>query len=51
MLATCRHMLESFRAGRPAETSAVDNLKTFALAEASYEAAASGRAVRPRDYS
>jgi predicted dehydrogenase len=48
VLATCRHMLHSFQAGTPAETSAADNLKTFALAEAAYEAAASGRAVRPK---
>jgi predicted dehydrogenase len=48
VLATCRHMLESFRAGRPAETSAADNLKTFALVEAAYESAGTGRAVRPR---
>jgi predicted dehydrogenase len=40
VLATCRHMLERFRAGRPAETSAADNLKTLALAEAAYESAA-----------
>jgi D-apiose dehydrogenase len=38
VLNTCRHMLESIRAGRPAATSAEDNLKTFALCEAAYEA-------------
>ena len=48
VLATCRHMLERYRAGTPAETSAADNLKTFALAEAAYAAAASGASVRPR---
>ena len=48
VLATCRDILASYRAGRPAETSAADNLKTFALAEAAYEAAATGRAVKPR---
>jgi predicted dehydrogenase len=37
VLATCRHMVESLRAGRPAATSAEDNLKTFALVEAAYE--------------
>ncbi|WP_421723426.1 Gfo/Idh/MocA family protein [Bauldia sp.] len=47
VLVTCRHMLESFRAGRPADTSARDNLMTFALAEAAYEAADTGRAVTP----
>jgi predicted dehydrogenase len=39
VLATCRHMLEAVKAGRPAETSAADNLRTFALVEAAYEAA------------
>jgi len=47
---TCAHMLASVRARRDAETSGVDNLKTFALVEAAYEAAASGRAVAPRTY-
>jgi predicted dehydrogenase len=36
------------RAGRAADTSAEDNLKTFALAEASYEAARTARAVTPQ---
>lgn len=39
VLATCRHMLEAIQAGRPAATSAADNLRTFALVEAAYEAA------------
>ncbi|CAN7643996.1 Gfo/Idh/MocA family oxidoreductase [Devosia sp. LjRoot16] len=39
VLATNRHMLEALRAGRPAATSAEDNLKTFALVEAAYLAA------------
>lgn len=43
VLATCAHMLEAVRGGRDADTSAVDNLKTFSLAEAAYESAASGR--------
>ena len=47
---TCAHMLASIRAGRDAETSGVDNLKTFALVEAAYESAATGRAVAPRSY-
>jgi len=46
--ATCREILEAFRAERPAETSGVDNLKTFALVEAAYAAAASGRSVVPQ---
>lgn len=39
VLATCRHLLEAVKAKRPAETSAADNLRTFALVEAAYEAA------------
>lgn len=39
VLATNRHMLEAVRAGRPAATSAEDNLRTFALVEAAYRAA------------
>ena len=39
VLTTCRHMLERVKAGRPADTSAEDNLKTFALVEAAYEKA------------
>jgi predicted dehydrogenase len=46
VLATCRHMLEAVRAGRPAATSAADNLKTFALVEAAYVAA--GKVVPER---
>lgn len=38
VLTTCRHMAERVRAGLPADTSAADNLKTFALCEAAYEA-------------
>lgn len=45
VLATNRHMLEALRDGRPADTSAEDNLKTFALVEAAYEAAGK---VQPR---
>ena len=44
-------MLQRFRAGRAAETSAADNLKTFALVEAAYESAGRGRAVKLRDRS
>jgi D-apiose dehydrogenase len=46
VLATCTHLLEALRAGRPADTAAADNVRTFGLVEASYEAATSGRAVR-----
>ncbi len=45
---TNKHMLEALQAGREADTSGADNLKTFALAEAAYEAAAATRAIRPR---
>ena len=44
---TCRHIFQAFRAGREAEVSGRDNLKTFAACEAAYEAAATGRAVKP----
>jgi len=46
--ATCAHMLAAVRAGRSADTGARDNLRTFALCEAAYESAASGKAARPR---
>ena len=45
--ATCRHVLEAFRAERPAAVSGAENLATFALVEAAYRAAASGRRERP----
>ena len=44
---TCKHMLESLKAGREADTSGRDNLKTYAACEAAYESAATGRAVKP----
>ena len=44
---TCRHIFEAFRAGREADVSGRDNLKTYAACEAAYESAATGRAVRP----
>ena len=44
---TCAHMLDCVRAGRDADTSGRDNLKTFAVCEAAYRSAATGRAVRP----
>lgn len=44
---TCAHLLESFKAEREADTSGRDNLKTYAACEAAYEAAETGRAVRP----
>ncbi|HEY9010310.1 MAG TPA: Gfo/Idh/MocA family oxidoreductase [Devosia sp.] len=39
VLRTCRHMLDRVKTGKPADTSAEDNLKTFALVEAAYEKA------------
>jgi predicted dehydrogenase len=36
VLATNRHMLRAVQAGRDADTSAADNLRTFALVEAAY---------------
>ena len=44
VLTTCRHLLQAVQSGRPADISAADNLKTFALVEAAY--AAAGK-VRP----
>lgn len=44
----CRHFLAAFRAGLPAETSGADNLRTFALVDAAYRAAATGAAEVPR---
>jgi predicted dehydrogenase len=48
---TNRHMMECARAGRPAETSGEDNLKTYALVEAAYESASTGRAAKPPAWS
>lgn len=45
-LEACRHFLGAFRAGRPAETSGADNLRTLALVEAAYRSAE--RATRSR---
>ncbi len=42
------HFLDAFRGGRDADTSGVDNLKTFALVEAAYEAADTHTSVKPR---
>jgi D-apiose dehydrogenase len=50
VLHTNRHMAEAFRAGRPADTSAEDNLKTYALVEAAYEAARTHNAAKPPQY-
>jgi len=43
-----RHWVESLRAGRDAETSGADNLKTYALVMACYDSARSGATVQPQ---
>ena len=48
MLNTNEHSLECFKRSAIPKTSVFDNLKTFALVEAAYEAATTGRAVRPK---
>ena len=47
VVATQRHWLDCLDGGTEPATSGRDNLKTFALVEASYRAAASGRIVEP----
>jgi len=44
---TQQNIIRAWRSGREAETSGADNLRTFALVEAAYVAAAEGRAVAP----
>ena len=46
VLATSAHILDALRSGREAAVSAADNLRTFELCEAAYEAANARRAVR-----
>lgn len=48
VLLTQRAIIAAWRAGRDADTSGADNLKTYAVAEAAYAAAASGRAEAPK---
>ena len=43
----CAHFLDCVKSGREAATSGRDNLKTYAICEAAYESAATGRAVTP----
>ena len=47
VLNTQRAIIGAWREGREAETSGVDNLKTYALVEAAYRAAEERRAVEP----
>src|SRR3954465_14691945 len=44
----CSHFLDCVQRGVPAETSGEDNLKTFALVDAAYEAAATHAAAAPK---
>jgi D-apiose dehydrogenase len=46
-LGACRHFLDCLQRGVPAETRGEDNLKTYALVDAAYRAAAEQRAVAP----
>ena len=45
---TNQHMLQALRAGRPADTSGEDILKTYALVEAAYESARTHASIRPK---
>jgi D-apiose dehydrogenase len=47
VLETNRDLLRSFRGGHDPETSVADNLKTYALVDAAYAAAARSMAVEP----
>ena len=46
---TQQHFIDALRSGTGFETSARDSLKTYALAEAAYQSAASGRVIRIAD--
>lgn len=46
-IGACRHFLDCLQRGVPAETRGEDNLKTYALVDAAYRAAAEQRAVAP----
>jgi predicted dehydrogenase len=47
----CRHFLDCLQRGVPAETRGEDNLRTYALVDAAYRAAAEHRAVVPTRWS
>ena len=47
VLTTQRRIIDAWKSGHDAETSGIDNLKTFALVEAAYKAAVERRAVEP----
>jgi predicted dehydrogenase len=48
VLKTCEHILRRARENKPADVAATDNVKTFALCEAAYQSAESGKPVRPQ---
>jgi predicted dehydrogenase len=48
VLRTEEAIVQAWRAGKDPESTGDDNLKTYALVEAAYEAARLGRAVAPR---
>lgn len=50
-IGACRHFLDCLQRGVPAETRGEDNLKTFALVDAAYRAAAEQRAIAPVKWS
>jgi len=43
-----RHVVQAFRANEMPDTNIADNLRTIALVEAAYEAARTGRTVKPK---
>ena len=47
VIGACRHFLDCLQKGIPAQTHGEDNLRTFALVDAAYRAAAERRAVEP----
>lgn len=47
VMGACTHFLDCLQRGVPAETSGADNLKTFALVDAAYRAAADRKAAAP----
>jgi predicted dehydrogenase len=49
-LGACRHFLDCLQRGVSAETSGADNLRSYALVDAAYRAAAERRAVQPTEW-
>ena len=50
-IGACRHFLDCLQHGVPAETRGADNLRTYALVDAAYRAAAEHRSVAPVKWS